>query len=132
MKPTVILRVSSGAEWEDKVGYCRAVRIGQTIEVSGTTSVRDGKIIGVGDMYTQTKTCFDIIIKAIEEAGGKKEHIVRTRMFLTDLSQWEEAGRAHGEYFKDIKPASTLLKVAGLIHEDMLIEVEATAIIPEV
>lgn len=132
MKPKVILRVSSGAEWEDKVGYCRAVRIGQTIEVSGTTSVRDGKIIGVGDMYTQTKTCFDIIIKAIEEAGGKKEHIVRTRMFLTDLSQWEEAGRAHGEYFKDIKPASTLLKVAGLIHEDMLIEVEATAIIPEV
>jgi enamine deaminase RidA (YjgF/YER057c/UK114 family) len=132
MKPTVILRVSSGAEWEDKVGYCRAVRIGQTIEVSGTTSVRDGKIIGVGDMYTQTKTCFDIIIKAIEEAGGKKEHIVRTRMFLTDLSQWEEAGRVHGEYFKNIKPASTLLKVAGLIHEDMLIEVEATAIIPEV
>lgn len=130
MKPKVQLRVSSGAEWEDKVGYCRAVRIGNTIEVSGTTSVRDGKIVGVGDLYTQTKTCFDIIIKAIEEAGGKKEHIVRTRMFLTDLSQWEEAGRAHGDYFKEIKPASTLLKVAGLIHDDMLIEVEATAIIP--
>lgn len=130
MKPKVQLRVSSGAEWEDKVGYCRAVRIGNTIEVSGTTSVRDGKIVGVGDLYTQTKTCFDIIIKAIEEAGGKKEHIVRTRMFLTDLSEWEEAGRAHGDYFKEIKPASTLLKVAGLIHDDMLIEVEATAIIP--
>lgn len=130
MKPKIQLRVSSGAEWEDTVGYCRAVRIGNTIEVSGTTSVRDGKIVGVGDLYTQTKTCFDIIIKAIEEAGGKKEHIVRTRMFLTDLSQWEEAGRAHGDYFKEIKPASTLLKVAGLIHDDMLIEVEATAIIP--
>lgn len=130
MKPKIQLRVSSGAVWEDKVGYCRAVRIGNTIEVSGTTSVRDGKIVGVGDLYTQTKTCFDIIIKAIEEAGGKKEHIVRTRMFLTDLSEWEEAGRAHGDYFKEIKPASTLLKVAGLIHDDMLIEVEATAIIP--
>jgi enamine deaminase RidA (YjgF/YER057c/UK114 family) len=129
MKPIEKLHISSGAEWEDKVGYCRAVRIGNTIEVSGTTSVKEGKIIGVGDLYTQTKTCFDIIIKAIEEAGGKKEHIVRTRMFLTDLTHWEEAGKAHGEYFKNIKPASTLLKVAGLIHDDMLIEIEATAII---
>jgi enamine deaminase RidA (YjgF/YER057c/UK114 family) len=123
------IHVSSGAEWEDKVGYCRAVRIGNTIEVSGTTAVRDGKIIGVGDLYTQTKTCFEIIIKAIEEAGGQKEDIIRTRMFLTDLSHWELAAKAHGEFFSAIKPASTLLQVAGLIHKDMLIEIEATAVV---
>lgn len=123
------IKISSGAPWEPIVGYTRAVRIGNLIEVSGTTATRDGQLVGKGDMYLQTKTCLEIIIEAIEKAGGKKEDIVRTRVYITDISKWEEAGKAHGEFFSELRPASTLLQVAGLIHPDMLVEVEATAIV---
>jgi enamine deaminase RidA (YjgF/YER057c/UK114 family) len=123
------IKISSGAPWESIVGYTRAVRIGNLIEVSGTTATRDGQLVGKGDMYLQTKTCLEIIIEAIEKAGGKKEDIVRTRVYITDISKWDEAGKAHGEFFSELRPASTLLQVAGLIHPDMLVEVEATAVV---
>ncbi len=122
-------KISSGAIWEDIVGYSRAVRVGNTVEVAGTTAVKDGEVVGVGDMYAQTKYILEIIQKALEEAGASMDDVVRTRMFVTDISKWQSAGKAHGEFFKHIKPASTLLEISGLVHPDMLIEIEATAII---
>ena len=120
--------VSSGAPWEDHVGYCRAVRVGNTIEVSGTAPVKDGKTFG-DNAYEQTKCCLEIIKQAIEDAGGKIEDVVRTRMFVTDISQWVAIGKAHGEVFGDIKPATTMVEVSALIEPDMLIEIEATAVL---
>ena len=120
--------ITSGAPWEDQVGYCRAVRIGDTIEVSGTAPVRDGKTAGT-NAYEQTKICLEIIQEAIEKAGGKIEDVVRTRMFVTDISQWVAIGKAHGEVFKNIKPATTMVEVSALIEPDMLIEIEATAVV---
>lgn len=122
---------TSGAIWEDQVGYRRAVRVDNTIEVSGTTSIRDGKMVGQGDAYAQSKCIFEIIQEAIEALGGKMEHVVRTRMYTTDITQWEKIGEAHGHFFKDIKPTTTLVEVKGLIHPDMIVEIEATAIIDE-
>src|SRR5574338_56006 len=121
--------ISSGAKWEEIVGYSRAVKIGNIIEVSGTAPVIDGKVIGIGDAYVQTKTCLQIIEKAITNAGGSVEDVVRTRMFVTDISRWEEYGRAHGEYFSSIKPVTTMVEVKSLIDPDMLIEIEATAVV---
>lgn len=121
--------ISSGAPWEKKVGYCRAIRVGNTIEVSGTTSTKNGEVIGVDNMYLQAITCLQIITEAIEKAGGKLSDIVRTRMYITDISKWEEAGKAHGEFFADIRPATTLVEVSNLIDPEMLIEIEATAIV---
>ncbi|MEP1094691.1 MAG: RidA family protein [Cyclobacteriaceae bacterium] len=120
--------ISSGAPWEDKVGYCRAVRIGNTIEVSGTAPVRDGKTVGE-TAYEQAKVCLEIIQEALAKAGGKMEDVIRTRMFVTDISQWEEYGRAHGEFFGNIKPATAMVEVSALIDPEMLIEIEATAVI---
>ncbi len=120
--------ISSGAPWEDQVGYCRAVRIGNTIEVSGTAPVVDGQTAG-SNAYEQTKICLEIIKNAIEEAGGKIEDVIRTRMYVTDISQWVAIGKAHGEVFSQIKPATTMVEVSALIEPDMLIEIEATAII---
>ncbi|MEO9482367.1 MAG: RidA family protein [Ekhidna sp.] len=120
--------ISSGAPWEDQVGYCRAVRMGNTIEVSGTAPVLDGKTVG-DNAYEQTKVCLEIIQEAIEKAGGKMEDVIRTRMFVTDISQWVAIGKAHGEFFAKIKPATTMVEVSALIEPDMLIEIEATAII---
>lgn len=120
--------ISSGAPWEDQVGYCRAVRIGNTIEVSGTAPVRDGKTVG-DNAYEQTKICLEIIQNAIEKAGGKIEDVIRTRMYVTDISQWVAIGKAHGEIFSKIKPATTMVEVSALIEPDMLIEIEATAIV---
>jgi enamine deaminase RidA (YjgF/YER057c/UK114 family) len=121
--------ISSGAKWEDIVGYSRAVRIGNVIEVAGTTSVDGEEIKGKGSMYEQTKFIFQKIENALREAGAEMEDVVRTRMFVTDISKWEEAGKAHGEFFKDIKPASSMVEVSKLIHADLLIEIEVTAII---
>lgn len=123
--------ISSGAEWEDIVGYSRAVRVGNIMEVAGTTAVENGQVVGKGNAYLQTKKCFEIIEKALEEAGASMKDVVRTRMFVTDISQWEEIGRAHGEFFKEIKPASTMLEISGLINPEMLIEIEVSAIISE-
>jgi enamine deaminase RidA (YjgF/YER057c/UK114 family) len=121
--------ISSGAPWEDIVGYSRAVRVGNHIEVAGTTAVENGQNIGVGDAYKQTVFVLDKIKKAIEAAGGQLENVVRTRIFVTDISQWEDIGRAHGEFFKDIKPAATMVEVARLIDDELLVEIEATAIL---
>ena len=122
-------RVPSDRAWSH-VGYSRAVRVGDVIEVAGTTaSGPGGAIIAAGDMYGQAKYCIEVIAKAIEELGGKVEDVVRTRVFLTDISLWEEAGRAHGEVFGEILPASAFVGVNELLHPDLMIEVEATAIV---
>ena len=122
--------ISSGAPWEKKVGYCRAVRIGPHISVSGTAPVgENGEVVGVGDAYFQARRCIDIIAAALEEAGAGLEHVVRTRMFVTDISQWEAIGRAHGEAFGEIQPATSMVEVSGLIDPDMLVEIEADAFV---
>lgn len=121
--------ISSGAKWEEVVGYSRAVRIGDTIEVSGTTAVEDGLVVFEGDLYGQTKKALEIIKQAIEEAGGTMNDVVRTRMYVTDISLWEAAAKAHAEFFLHIKPSTTMVEVKALIDPAMLIEIEATAII---
>lgn len=123
------MNISSGAKWEDIVGYSRAVRVGNVIEVAGTTAIDDeGNVVGVNDAYEQTKLIFKKIEKALAEAGATLKNVVRTRMFVTDISQWEEIGRAHGEFFREIKPAASMIEVKGLISPDLLIEIEVTAI----
>ena len=124
--------ISSGSPWEDVVGYSRAVRLGNIVEVAGTTAVDGDALIGEGDVYLQTQFILQKMGKALEQAGSSLEHVVRTRMFITDISLWEEAGKAHGEVFHSIKPASTMVEVSALIDQRLLIEIEATAIIPTV
>jgi enamine deaminase RidA (YjgF/YER057c/UK114 family) len=122
--------ISSGAPWEARVGYCRAVRTGSHIAVAGTAPVGDnGELVGVGDAYAQAKRCIEIIERALEEAGAGLEHVVRTRIFVTDIGHWEAVGRAHGEAFSDIRPASSMVEVAALIDPDMLVEIEADAFV---
>lgn len=121
--------ISSGAKWEDIVGYSRAVKIGSVIEVSGTTAVDGEQIIGEDDVYLQTKFIIQKISKVLEDAGASLKDVVRTRIFITDISRWEEAGKAHGEFFKDIKPAATMVEVKALIDPKLLVEIEATAIL---
>jgi enamine deaminase RidA (YjgF/YER057c/UK114 family) len=122
--------VSSGSPFEAQVGFCRAVRVGNIVEVAGTAPIgSDRKTVGAGDMYAQTKRCLDIIAAALSEAGAEPRHVVRTRLILTDISRWEAAARAHGEMFADIRPVCTLMEVSGFIDPDWLIEIEATAVI---
>lgn len=122
--------ISTGAPWESIVGYCRAVRVGPNIAVSGTAPVgEEGEVVAVGDAYLQARRCIEIIERALGEAGAGLEHVVRTRMFVTDISQWEAVGRAHGEAFAEIQPATSMVEVSALIHPDMLVEIEADAII---
>ncbi len=121
--------IFSGASWETKVGYSRAVRVGNVIEVSGTTAVLNGVVQHKGDMYKQTQFVLALIEKALEEAGADLHDVVRTRMYVTDISRWEEAGKAHGEFFVHIRPATTMLEVSKLIDADLLIEIEATAVV---
>jgi enamine deaminase RidA (YjgF/YER057c/UK114 family) len=123
------LNISSGSPWEKIVGYSRAVRIGNMVEVSGTTATDGDTIIGQNDLYQQARFCFQKIEKALEEAGATMKDVVRTRMYVTDISQWEAAGRAHAEFFLEIKPAATMVEVNKLINPDLLIEVEVTAVI---
>ena len=118
---------TSGAPWENIVGYSRAIKVGQVIEVSGTTSVRDGKVLHVGDPYLQAKEIIKIANDAIIQAGGTLSDVVRTRMYVTDINNWEAISKAHGEFFRDIKPATTLVEVSRLIDSDMLVEIEFTA-----
>ena len=124
------INIESGTPWEDKVGYCRAVRIGNIIEISGTTSVDGDSLIGKDDLYSQTKFIILKIEKALQNAGAELTDVVRTRMYVTDISKWEEAAKAHAEFFGTIKPVTTLVEVSSLIDPDMLIEIEASAVIP--
>jgi enamine deaminase RidA (YjgF/YER057c/UK114 family) len=122
-------KISSGSPWEDVVGYSRAVRVGNIIEVAGTTAMDGDMLVGRGDVYAQTVFIIKKVEKALQEAGASLNDVVRTRMFVTDISRWEEVGKAHGEFFKDIKPVATLVEVSKLINDDLLIEIEATAIV---
>jgi enamine deaminase RidA (YjgF/YER057c/UK114 family) len=121
---------SSGAKWEDIVGYSRAVKIGNTIEVTGTVAVNDNsELVGGNNAYEQTKFIIQKIEKVLINAGASLNDVVRTRMFVTDISRWEEYGKAHGEFFSNIKPCTTMVEVSKLIAPEYLIEIEATAII---
>lgn len=122
--------ISSGGPWEDIVGYSRAVRVGDRVFVAGTTAaLPDGSVFAPGDAHGQAKRCFEVIAHALAEAGAAMADVVRTRMFVTDISRWEEFGRAHGEVFATIKPAATMVEVSRLIDPAMLIEVEVEAVV---
>jgi len=123
------INISSCAPWENIVGYSRAVKIGNIIEVSGTAPVKQGKTLFPGNAYEQAKACINIIEKSLSEADASLKDVIRTRMFVTDISRWEEFGKAHGEFFGEIKPATSMVEVKSLISPDMLIEIEATAVI---
>ncbi len=124
--------ISSGGPWEEVVGYSRAVRVGNHIMVSGTTAAEpDGSVFGGDDAYLQAKRCFEIIAKALEEAGGSMNDVVRTRMFVTDISRWEDFSRAHGDWFAETRPAATMVEVQALMTPAMLIEVEVDAVVEE-
>lgn len=118
-----------GSEWETKIGYCRAVKVGNTIEIAGTTATVNGEIVGKGDMYLQTKTILQKFEKVLNELGASMNDVVRTRIFCTDIARWEEIGKAHGEYFAEIKPTTAMYEISKLINGDLLVEIEATAIV---
>ena len=125
------IRVSTGSPWEPVVGYSRAIRIGNVVEVAGTTSMKDGEVVGKDNAYEQTQYILKIIEIALKQVGATMSDVVRTRMFVTNISKWEEIGKAHGEFFKDIRPAATMVEVKSLIDPELLVEIEVQAIINE-
>ena len=129
IKPFMRKNVGTDSPWEEIVGYSRVVRVGNIIEVAGTTAIDGDKLVGKGDMYEQTVFILKKIEKSLLRIGIPLSDVVRTRMFVTDISRWQEAGKAHGEFFKDIKPVTTMVEVSKLINSDFLIEIEATAIV---
>ena len=122
---------TEGSAWEPIVGYARAVKIGNIIEISGTTATVNGEVVGKGDVYEQTKCILQKFEKVLHELGGTMNDVVRTRIFCTDISQWEAIGKAHGECFSEIKPSTGMYQISKLISEDLLVEIEATAILGE-
>ena len=125
----MIQKISSGAQWEDIVGYSRAVQVNNQIEIAGTTAVKNGEVQFPNDAYQQTKYILSIFENVLKELGASLKDVVRTRIYVTDISKWEEVGRAHGEFFKNIKPASTMVEVSALINLELVVEIEATAIL---
>jgi len=123
--------ISSGSPWEDVVGYSRAVRVGNVVEVAGTTAMDGDTLIGKNNVYAQAAYIFTKIEQALLQAGASMSDVVRTRMFVTDISQWEQVGKAHGEVFGHIKPVATMVEIKALIDPELLIEIEVTAIIQQ-
>ena len=128
------INYSGSSPLEPVIGYSRVVRVGNIVHVAGTTATNpdgSGQIVGVGDMYLQTRQTLENIKTALEKAGINLQHVVRTRMFVTDISRWEEVGRAHGEFFRDIRPVAAMYGIQALVNPEMLVEIEVEAILPE-
>lgn len=121
------INISSGSPWEDQVGYSRAVRMGNQLEISGTVAQENGSVVGKGDAYLQTVCILEKIKSVMEQSGGTLQNVIRTRMFVTDIGQWPQIAQAHGEYFGEVKPATTMVEVSKLIDPDYLVEIEVTA-----